>query len=82
MTKGAVHVDSYNSVATYARCGGIFDVHLTAKRNLSVKESLKSINMWQERDCLVHFLCLLAVCWPNAEVHETLMFLLVTINRF
>jgi len=27
----------------------------------------KSVNIWQERDCLVHFLCLLAVCWPGAQ---------------
>jgi len=32
---------------------------------------LKSVNVWhsykQERDCLVHFLRLLAVCWPGAH---------------
>ena len=31
----------------------------------------KSVNIWQsykqERDCLVHFLSLLAVCWPGAQ---------------
>jgi len=31
----------------------------------------KSVNIWQsyrqKRDCLVHFLCLLAVCWPGAQ---------------
>ena len=31
----------------------------------------KSVNIWhsykQERDCLVHFLRLLAVCWPGAQ---------------
>jgi len=33
---------SQGSVATYARCGGIFDIHLTANlpRNLSVKNFL------------------------------------------
>jgi len=33
------------SVATYARCGGIFDIRLTAnlQRNLSVKKILKSV---------------------------------------
>ena len=33
---------SQGSVATYARCGGIFDVHLTANlpRNLPVKKIL------------------------------------------
>ena len=31
----------------------------------------KSVNIWQnykqERDCLVHFLRLIAVCWPSAQ---------------
>ena len=35
-----------------------------------MKEKLKSVNIWQsykqERDCLVHFLRLIAVCWPGA----------------
>jgi len=33
-------------------------------------KKIKSVNIWQscrqERDCLVHFLRLLAVCWPGA----------------
>jgi len=33
----------------------------------------------QERDCFVHFLRLLAVCWPSTQVHETITFLLVTL---
>jgi len=39
----------------------------------------------QERDCFVHFLRLLAVRLPSAQVHETITFLLVTlpnIHRF
>jgi len=37
-----------------------------------VKEKkFKSVNIWQsykqERDCLVHFLRLLALCWPSAQ---------------
>jgi len=36
-----------------------------------MKKLLKSVNIWQrymqERDCLVHFLRLLAVCWPGAQ---------------
>jgi len=53
------------------------------------EKSLKSVNIWQsykqERDCLMHFLSPLAVCWPSAQVHETITFLLVTlpnIHRF
>ena len=39
---------------------------------LSLSEKkLKSVNIWrsykQERDCLMHFLRLLAVCWPDAQ---------------
>jgi len=47
------------------------------------------MNIWrsykQERDCLVtlvHFLHLLAVCCPGIQVHETIMFLLVTFLIF
>ena len=43
---------SQGSVATYARCGEIFDIHLTANlpRNLSVKKILKSAKNWQNYD--------------------------------
>ena len=36
---------SQGSVATYARCGGMFDIHLTANlpRNLSVKKILNRL---------------------------------------
>ena len=36
---------SQGSVATYSRCGGIFNIHLTANlsRNLPVKKNLKSV---------------------------------------
>ena len=36
---------SRGSVATYARCGGIFNTHLTANLpgNLPVKKNLKSV---------------------------------------
>jgi len=38
---------SQSSVATDARCGGIFDIHLTANlpRNLPVKRICKSVNI-------------------------------------
>jgi len=52
-------------------------------------KKLKSRNIWQSykkrRDCFVHFLRLLAVCWPSAPVHEIIKFLLPTlpnIHRF
>jgi len=36
---------SHGSVATYTKCGGIFDIYLAANlpRNLSVKKFLKSV---------------------------------------
>jgi len=36
---------SQGSVATYARCGGMFNIHLTANlpKNLPVKKILKSV---------------------------------------
>ena len=41
---------SQGSVATYARCDGIFNMHLTANlpRNLPVKKTFfKSVKIWQ-----------------------------------
>ena len=40
---------SQGSVATYARCCGMFDIRLTANllKNLSVKKFLKSVKNWQ-----------------------------------
>jgi len=39
---------SQGSVATYARCSGIFNIHLTANlpRNLPVRAFLKSVKIW------------------------------------
>ena len=46
----------------------------------------KSANMWlyhkQESGYLVHFLRLLAVRWPDAEVHETTTFFPADLNKF
>ena len=60
-------------VATYLRCGGVVNNQIKKDLLLSlrVEEFLKSVNIWQsykqKRDCLVHFLRLLAVCWPGAR---------------
>ena len=60
------------SVATYLRCGVV--VNNQIKKGLLVSLWViffKSVNIWQsykqERDCLVHFLGLLAACWPGAQ---------------
>ena len=49
MTCFANITTSQGSVATYARCGGIFDIHATANlpRNHAVKKFLKSVKNWQ-----------------------------------
>jgi len=60
------------SVATYWRCGGIVNNQNRKGLLLSLSVNfVKSVNMWksykQERDCLVHFLRLLAMCWPGVQ---------------
>jgi len=46
-------------------------VFVTALLSLRVKKLKSTVNIWQsyrqERDCLVHFLRLLAVSWPSAQ---------------
>jgi len=70
--KPALH-DNYKVIAAYLRCGGVVN-NQTKKGlllSLRVKFFKKSVNIWQryeqERDCLMHFLYLLAVCWPGAQ---------------
>ena len=89
--KQAINDKLQGSVATYLRCGGVVNNQIKKGLLLSlrVQTFLKSVNIWQsyeqERDCFVHFLRLLAVCWPSAQVQETITFFLVTlpnIHRF
>ena len=69
---------------------GWWRIQSRPKKSLkSLKKSLKTVSVWQsykqERDCFVHPSRLLALCWPSAQVHETVAFLLVTlvdIHRF
>jgi len=85
--KQAINDKLRGSVATDLSCGGVVNKQIKKGLLLSlrVKEILKSVNIWQsykqERDCFVHFLRLLAVCWPSAQVHETITFLLVTLTN-
>jgi len=50
---------SQGSVATYARCGGMFNMHLTANypKNLPVKTFSKSVKIWQnwDHECVAAF---------------------------
>jgi len=78
------------TVVTYLGCGEMFNNQVTKGLllSLSVKKVLKSVNIWHSYgqkdtvDCVVHFLLLLAVWWPSAQVHETTTFLLVTLPKF
>ena len=58
---------SQGSVATCARCSGIFNMHLTANlpRNLSVKNFLKSVRNWQNygHESVAPFFGLLCTCF-------------------
>jgi len=61
------------SVAAYLRCRGVVNNQIKKNLLLSlwVKKNSKSVNIWQsyqqKRDCLVHFLRLLAAYWPGAQ---------------
>jgi len=71
--KQAINNKLQGSVSTYLRCGGVVNNQIKKSLLLSlwVKKFLKSVNIWQnykqERDCIVYFLRLLAVCWPGAQ---------------
>jgi len=55
-------------VVAYLRCGGV--VNNQIKKGLLLSVWVKNIlnqSYKQERDCLVHLLRLLAVCWPGAQ---------------
>jgi len=59
------------SAVAYLKCGGVVTNQIKKGLLLSVWVIFfKSVNICQsykqERDCLVHFLRLLAVCWPGA----------------
>ena len=71
--KQAINDKLQGSVAVYLRFGGAVNNQIKKALLLSprVKLILKSVNIWlsfkQKRDYLVHFLRLLAVCWPGAQ---------------
>ena len=71
------------SVATCLWCGGVINNQIKKSLFLSHewKKLFKSVNIWpsykQDRDCFVHFLRLLAVCWPSAYVYQRKGFFLI-----
>ena len=70
--KWAINDKLQGSVAAYLRCGGI--VNNQIKKGLLLSAWVKKIKIGeylamvqQKCDCLVHFLPLLAVFWPDAQ---------------
>ena len=78
--KRTVNNKLQGSVAMYLKCGGLDDNQIKKGLllSLSLKKILKSVNIRQsyrqERDCLVHFLRLLAVYWPGAQKTPVVLF--------
>ena len=64
--KQALNDKLQGSVAAYLRCGGLLIIKKGLLLSLRMKKVFKSVNIWQsykqERDCLVHFVRLLASC--------------------
>ena len=73
LAKQAINDKLQGSVAAHLRCGGVINNKIKKGLLLSlwVKKKFKSVNIWQsykqERECLVHFLHLLAVRWPGMQ---------------
>jgi len=74
LAKQAINDKLQGSVATCWKYDGVVDNQIKNDLlpSLRVKTFLKSMNIWQsykqERDCLVHFLRLLAACRPSTQV--------------
>jgi len=85
--KQAINDKLLYGIAIYLRCGGVVKNQIRTCLLLSLSVIFfKSVNIWQsykqERDCVVHFLRLIAVCWPGAQSAETTTLLLVTLLNF
>jgi len=69
--KEAIDDKLQGSATTYLRCGGVVNNQIRKGLLLSLSVNFLLVNIWQsykqERDCLVHFLHLLAACWPGAQ---------------
>jgi len=85
LAKQAVHDKLQCSVATYLRCGEVFNNQIKSMN----QKNLKSVNIWQSykqgRDCLLHSARLANTLLNTKKVHEIITFLVVTlpnIHRF
>jgi len=77
--KQAINEKLQGSVATFLTCGVVVNNQIKKGLLLTLRVTIfffKSVNIWQsyrqERDCLVHFLRLLAVCSPSARDNHVL----------
>jgi len=71
--KQAINDKLQGSVAAYVRRGGVVNNQINKGLLLSLRVNFcRSANIWQsykqKRDCPVHFLRLLAVYWPGAQI--------------
>jgi len=70
LAKQAINDKLQGSVAAFLRCGGVVNNQIKKSLLLSLSEK-KSVNIRQsykqKRYFIVHFLRLLAVCWPGAQ---------------
>jgi len=81
--KQAINDKLQGSVATYLRCGEVFNNQIKKGLLLSLwTKFFKSVNIWQsyeqERDCLVHFARLANTLLNTKKLQETITFLVVT----
>jgi len=71
-TNAVINNKLLGRAVTYLRCGGIFNNQIKTSSLFCLSVNFfKSVNIWhsygQKRDYVVHFLRLLAVCWPGAQ---------------
>jgi len=72
LAKQAINNKLQGSVATFLRCGEVVNNQIKKSLLLSLcVKKIKSViirqSYKQKRDCIVHFLRLLEVCWPGAQ---------------
>ena len=87
--KQAINDKLQGSIGTYLRCSWVVNNQTKKGLLLSVRVNFLTVNIWQsysqERGCLMHFAHLANTLLKTKKVHETIMFLLVTlpnIHRF
>ena len=87
--KQAINDKLQGSIGTYLRCSWVVNNQTKKGLLLSVRVNFLTVNIWQsysqERGCLMHFAHLANTLPKTKKVHETIMFLLVTlpnIHRF